>query len=148
MSAYNGTFRPNLESGQIFAFSFRRRHFSPMNLFLTHYEGSLHFRDVTRFEIAMEWSAWATFARFHKDDKFNVVEEYVDDAVLLVWDYADGKPPVLKRTVEKPISIRSLIMMFLATSNIQAQNPSLCKIMRIYLAFTITTHHASAVFRF
>jgi hypothetical protein len=106
---------------------------------LTHYEGSLHLRDVTRFDIAMEWSVWATFARFHKDDKVNVVEEYVEDEVALVWDYAVGKPPVLKRTVEKSISTQSLILMFLATSNIEAQNPSMCKIMRIYLAFTITT---------
>ena len=87
----------------------------------------------------MEWSAYATFARFHKDTRCTVVEEYVDDAVALVWDYATGKPPVLKRNVERPMSTHSLILMFLATPNIEAQNPSMCKIMRIYLAFTITT---------
>jgi hypothetical protein len=106
---------------------------------LTHYEGSLHFQDVTRFDLGMEWSPYATFARFHKDTKCNVVEEYVDDAVALEWDYATGPPPVLKRSVEKSISTQSLILMFLATPNIEAQNPSMCKIMRIYLAFTITT---------
>ena len=107
---------------------------------LKHYDGSLHFKDLTRFDIAMEWSAYATFARFHKDTRCTVVEEYVDDAVALVWDYATGKPPVLKRNVEKPVSTHSLILMFLvSTPNIEAQNPSISKIMRIYLAFTITT---------
>ncbi len=106
---------------------------------LKHYEGSLHFEDVTKFDIGMEWATYATFARFHKDTKCNVVEEYVDNAVALGWDYAVGSPPVLKRSVERPISTHVLIMMFLGTSNIEAQNPSMCKIMRIYLAFTITT---------
>ncbi len=106
---------------------------------LEFYEGSSHLHGVTQFGLEMQWGVFARFAIYHKDETHSVDEEYVDDDVALTWDYSKGKPPVLHRTIQKFVTARSLVVKFLGTANIERQNPAICKVMRIYLSFTLTT---------
>jgi hypothetical protein len=106
---------------------------------LRFYETSSHFHGVTQFGLEMQWGVFARFAIYHKDETYTADEEYVDDDVAVHWDYSKGKPPVMRRTIQKLLTVRSLIVMFLGTANIERQNPAICKVMRIYLSFTLTT---------
>ncbi len=85
---------------------------------LQHYSFS-HLRNVTQFNLNMAWSNFANFCKVH-DGETKIIEQ-------------EGKK------VRVPLTTHDMLLLFLSVPRIQIQCASICKVIRIYLCFTVTT---------
>lgn len=85
---------------------------------LDHYKHS-HLKDVTIFTLNMDWINLASFCKAHNDDT-TLVEQNGSQMHI-------------------PLSTHDMLLLFMKLPRIEVQCATICKIIRIYLCFTVTT---------
>jgi hypothetical protein len=85
---------------------------------LEHYNHS-HLKGVSTFKLNLDWSNFASFCKAHN---------------------ADTKPAQQNGIqVHAPLSTHDMLLLFMKLPQIEIQCATICKIIRIYLCFTVTT---------
>jgi hypothetical protein len=85
---------------------------------LMHYAHS-HLKDVTTFMFNLEWSNFASFCKVHNADTKQAERNEIQ--------------------VHIPLSTHDMLLLFMKLPQIEFQCPTICKIIRIYFCFTVTT---------
>jgi hypothetical protein len=85
---------------------------------LQHYQHS-HLKDVTTFKFNLDWSNFASFCKAHNADTKLSEENGIQKYSLL--------------------STHDMLLLFMKLPQIEIQCSTICKIIRIYLCFTVTT---------